>query len=214
MNDIEAAPASRRWLRPLRPRDTDEEHRASTPLELFFDLCFVVAVAQAPTASSTSSPTATRRRRWSATGLVFFAIWWAWMNFTWFASAYDTDDVAYRLAAFVQIAGCCILAAGVPRAFEDQDFGVVTLGYAVMRLAHGRPVAAGGRTTIPRAGAPTSGTPSGSRRAGRLGRSLAVPDAWAWPTFFVLVVAELAYPSGPSGRTHHVASPPHRPGTG
>ena len=29
--------------------------------------------------------------------VVFFAIWWAWMNFTWFASAYDTDDVPYRL---------------------------------------------------------------------------------------------------------------------
>ena len=30
--------------------------------------------------------------------MVFFAIWWAWMNFTWFASAYDSDDVPYRLA--------------------------------------------------------------------------------------------------------------------
>ena len=28
---------------------------------------------------------------------VFFAIWWAWMNFTWFSSAYDTDDVLYRV---------------------------------------------------------------------------------------------------------------------
>ena len=33
---------------------------------------------------------------------VFGAIWWAWMAFTWFASAYDTDDVAYRLTVFVQ----------------------------------------------------------------------------------------------------------------
>ena len=36
-----------RWIRLMRPRDPDEEHRAATPLELFFDLCFVVAVAQA-----------------------------------------------------------------------------------------------------------------------------------------------------------------------
>ncbi len=50
--------------------------------------------------------------------LVFFAIWWAWMNVTWFASAYDTDDVAYRLLTFVQIAGVLVLAAGVPRAFD------------------------------------------------------------------------------------------------
>ena len=37
------------------------------------------------------------------------------MNFTWFASAYDNDDVPYRLAVLVQIAGVLILAAGVPR---------------------------------------------------------------------------------------------------
>ncbi|GAA3223385.1 hypothetical protein GCM10020216_036220 [Nonomuraea helvata] len=45
---------------------------------------------------------------------VFFAIWWAWMNFTWFASSYDTDDVPYRLLTMVQMAGVLILAAGVP----------------------------------------------------------------------------------------------------
>ncbi len=44
--------------------------------------------------------------------MVFFAIWWAWMNFTWFASAYDTDDVPYRVMTFVQMAGVLLLAAG------------------------------------------------------------------------------------------------------
>ena len=29
--------------------------------------------------------------------MVFFAIWWAWMNFTWFASAFDNDGPVYRL---------------------------------------------------------------------------------------------------------------------
>ena len=45
------------------------------------------------------------------------------MNFTWFASAYDTDDVPYRIAVFVQMTGVLILAAGVPRAFDDTSFG-------------------------------------------------------------------------------------------
>ncbi len=67
--------------------------------------------------------------------MVFFAIWWAWMNFTWFASAYDTDDVPYRLAVFVQMAGVLVMAAGIPRAFDDRDFAVMTLGYVVMRVA-------------------------------------------------------------------------------
>jgi hypothetical protein len=34
--------------------------------------------------------------------LVFFAIWWAWMNFTWFATSHDTDDVPYRLLTLLQ----------------------------------------------------------------------------------------------------------------
>src|SRR5664279_4612149 len=67
--------------------------------------------------------------------MVFFAIWWAWLNFTWFASAYDTDDVPYRLAVLVQIAGSLVLAAGIPRAFADADYSVIVVGYVIMRLA-------------------------------------------------------------------------------
>ena len=47
------------------------------------------------------------------------------MNFTWFASAYDNDDVVYRLLTLVQITGVLILAAGVPRAFDHRDFDIV-----------------------------------------------------------------------------------------
>ncbi len=119
----------------MQPRDAEEEHRAATWLELFFDLCFVVAVAQA--AASLHHALAADEIRMALVNYptVFFAIWWAWMNFTWFSSAYDTYDTVYLLATFVQIAGVLILAAGVPRAFDDRDFGVVTLGYLVMRVA-------------------------------------------------------------------------------
>ena len=50
---------------------------------------------------------------------MFFAIWWPWVNFTWFASAYDTDDVPYRLLAFVQMGGVLIVAAGHPARVRD-----------------------------------------------------------------------------------------------
>jgi low temperature requirement protein LtrA len=66
---------------------------------------------------------------------VFFAVWWAWMNFTWFASSYDTDDVPYRLLTMLQMGGVLVLAAGVPAAFADGDYRAVTLGYLVMRVA-------------------------------------------------------------------------------
>ena len=68
--------------------------------------------------------------------MVFFAIWWAWMAFTWFASAYDCDDVPYRLLVFVQIAGALLLAAGITAMFETRTPNIATVGgYVIMRLA-------------------------------------------------------------------------------
>ncbi|KUN44223.1 low temperature requirement protein A [Streptomyces olivochromogenes] len=119
----------------MTARRTDEAYRSSTPLELFFDLCFVAAVAQAAShlhhdLSGGHLGHAVGNYLW-----VFFAIWWAWANFTWFASAYDNDDDPYRLLTMVQIAGALALAAGVPRAFESGDYLVITLGYVILRLA-------------------------------------------------------------------------------
>ncbi|WP_230688714.1 low temperature requirement protein A [Micromonospora sp. WMMC415] len=125
----------RPWYRPMRARRREEEHRGTTPLELFFDLCFVVAVAQA---ADNLHHDVSADHVGHAVGsylMVFFAIWWAWMNFTWFASAYDTDDDVYRITTLVQISGALMLAAGVPRAFTEGDFSTITYGYVVMRLA-------------------------------------------------------------------------------
>ena len=49
-----------------------------------------------------------------------FAIWWAWMNFSWFASAYDTDDWIYRLMTMLQMVGVIILALGLPQMRVDR----------------------------------------------------------------------------------------------
>ncbi|MCQ8193224.1 low temperature requirement protein A [Streptomyces rugosispiralis] len=116
-------------------RDPGEPHRTATSLELLFDLCFVIAVAQASASLSTAVTGGHYITGSLRFALVFFTIWWAWMNFTWFASAYDPDDVPYRLAVLVQITGSLVLAAGVPRAFEEGDLRVITLGYAVLRTA-------------------------------------------------------------------------------
>ena len=93
------------WVRPMRSRSQHEEHRASTPLELLFDLVFVIAVAQAASALHHGITAGHVAEATLGFAMLFFAIWWAWMNFTWFASAYDTDDVPYRLAVFVQLSG-------------------------------------------------------------------------------------------------------------
>ena len=134
MREERQADARRIWRRPMVGRGRDEEHRVSTPLEAFFDLCFVVAVAQAAAQLHHAVTEGQVGNGLLGYAAVFFAIWWAWMNFTWFASSYDTDDVLYRIATFVQIAGALVIAAGVPRAFEG-DYVIVTVGYLVMRTA-------------------------------------------------------------------------------
>lgn len=116
------------------PRDPHEDHRVATPLELFTDLCFVVAIAQAAGAMHHEASAGHIGQGLVHFFMVFFAIWWAWLNFAWFSSAYDNDDVFHRVMTLVQVAGSLILAAGVPRLFED-DFTLVVVGYVVMRIA-------------------------------------------------------------------------------
>lgn len=122
-------------MAPLTGRDPGEEHRTATPLELFFDLVFVVAVTLAADRLHNGLAAGAVGQSVLRFTLVFFAVYWAWVNFTWFASAYDSDDVAYRLFVFVTMVGALVFAAGVPQAFDDLDFRVTTVGYAVMRVS-------------------------------------------------------------------------------
>jgi len=203
----------RGWLTPMRARSADESHRVATPLELFFDLCFVVAVAQAavPLHHAISE-----NHVWPGLTsylMVFFAIWWAWMNFTWFASAYDTDDDVYRITSFVQIAGALVLAAGVSSAFDDGNYLGITIGYVVMRLAMvAQWLRAARADPQRRATALRYAVGITVIQLLWLGR-LALPEEWSTPSFLLLVVGELLVPviaeRAPGGPTtwhpHHIA---------
>ncbi|MHB9401458.1 low temperature requirement protein A [Mesorhizobium sp. RSR380A] len=74
-------------------------------------------------------------------GFASFAICWAWINFSWFSSAYDTDDWIFRLVTMVQMIGVLVLAIGLPRMFASIEHGehlnnsVMVLGYVIMRVA-------------------------------------------------------------------------------
>jgi low temperature requirement protein LtrA len=182
------------WRLPMVPRNRDEQHRASTPLELLFDLCFVVGVSQ--TAGRLHHALAEDHIAHGVAYylMVFFAIWWAWVNFTWFASAYDNDDVQYRLTTMVQITGALILAAGVPRAFDREDFTVVVIGYVVMRLAlvtQWLRVAANDRER--RVTALRFATGIAAVQLGWIFR-LWLPHGWGLPSFLALVICELLVP--------------------
>jgi low temperature requirement protein LtrA len=122
-------------------RDPRERHRTTTPLELLFDLTFVVAFAQA--GDELAHYTAEGHLATAVWGFLFvvLSVCWAWINYTWFSSAYDTDDWAQRLLTMVQMVGVIVLALGIPAVFESLDSGepfdyrVVAVGYVVMRTS-------------------------------------------------------------------------------
>jgi len=122
-------------------RDPVETHRAATPLELLFDLTFVIAIGQASGLFAHLIAEAHFASALAAFGFAVFAIVWAWINFTWFASAYDTDDWFYRVTTMVQMIGVIIVALGLPALFHSIDEGhhldnqVMVIGYVVMRVA-------------------------------------------------------------------------------
>ncbi len=175
-------------------RDPDEHPRASTPLELLFDLCFVVAISQAAAQLAHGVEVGHAGVAVLGFAFVFFGIWWAWVNFTWFASAYDTDDVPYRLLTLVQMAGVLVFAAGVPAGLNDYDFTIGTVGYAIMRvplvlqwLRAAREDPARRRTCLRYAGGVAVVQALWIAR-------LALPFEWGIAGFVVLALAEIAVP--------------------
>jgi len=193
MNDQPTALSPRVWSRPMVGRATDD-HRHVTILELFFDLCFVVAVTQTAAGLHHGVSEGHVGAAVQAYLLTFFAVWWAWMNYTWFSSAFDTNDIAYALTTFVQIGGALVLAAGVPRAMADGDFGLATLGYVIMRLAMVSHWLRAARTDpVHRRGCLRFAVGVSVVQAGWVAR-LALPERWQTPAILVLIVAELAVP--------------------
>lgn len=191
-------------------RDIHEEHRVSTPLELLFDLTFVVAIAVAASQLHHAVGEHHLGPGMLIYAMSFAAIWWAWMGFTWFASAHDTDDASYRLWTMVQMVGVLILAAGVPKIAQG-DFATLTIGYAVMRIGL---VAMWLRVAREdpqqRQTAMRHAIGIGSLQLLWLAR-LALPAAWSLPSFLVLMLLELAVPlwAAKAGHTpwhaHHIA---------
>lgn len=123
------------YTQPMLPRATDEAHRASTPLELLFDLVSVIAIAAAAAGlhhAIAENHVLDGLLKFTGT---FFAIWWAWMNYTWFASAYDNDDAFFRLLTMVNMLGALIMAAGITPFFHSLDITFIVFGFVIMRLS-------------------------------------------------------------------------------
>ena len=104
----------------MRPPElnTDEERTASR-LELFFDLAFVLVVAELAIAL---------REDVSLHGELLFAglftlVWWSWVSSTLYANRFDHDDVIYRLYKLGSMAAVIGLAASATEATGER-FGI------------------------------------------------------------------------------------------
>lgn len=128
-------------LRRMSGRDPHEQNRVATPLELLFDLTFVIAFGSA--ASELAHALAEDHVGAGLASFIFvtFAVCWAWVSFSWFASGYDTDDWVYRLMTMLQMVGVIILALGIPPVYASIERGdhvdnrLMVAGYIVIRIA-------------------------------------------------------------------------------
>lgn len=116
------------------PRDPSEAHRGVTPLELLFDLAAVVAIGAAAQGLAVFLVDGRPVAGLAAFVPSFFMVWWAWMNFTWFASAYDDGSSAFRALSMTVMFGALMMAAGVGAVFAGEAIWMALLGFIVMRL--------------------------------------------------------------------------------
>ena len=123
-SEAESAERRRRLTASLR-----SEERV-TPLELFFDLVFVLALTQC-TLLMSEEPTFEGLLKGL---LVLGVLWWAWVGYAWLTSVIDPEEGAVRLVIFGAMAGFLVAAIAVPQAFGDEGL-VFAVAYGVVRFA-------------------------------------------------------------------------------
>ena len=123
-------------VEPRRAHRISTRHRDGatvTPLELFFDLVFVLAITQCSSLMESG-------HGWRTVGqgvLVLGVLWWSWVGYAWLTSVVDPDDGLVRVVMFVAMAAMLVVALCVPEAFDNRGLGLTLAGaYAVVRSAH------------------------------------------------------------------------------
>lgn len=207
-------------VRTMGGRDPQEPHRTATPLELLFDLTFVISFGVAASRFAHALAEAHYQAALLGFGFASFAIYWAWTNYSWFSSAYDTDDWIFRVMTMVQMVGVLVLAIGLPRMFASIEDGngkidnsVMVLGYVIMRIALVLQWLRAAKQDPPRRRAClTYAAGIAAVQAGWLAQLfLAVPPVAIVAIVCILVLAELAVPvlgerrdGGTPWHPHHI----------
>ncbi len=128
----------RRMATPRRGRIEAIAERASvTPLELFFDLVFVLALTRV-TDWMADEPTVTNVVRGI---LILTVMWWSWVGYAWLGNVAKADEGVIRVGMFVAMAAGFVGAITIPEAFDDLPGGlygpvVFAVCYFVVRAVH------------------------------------------------------------------------------
>jgi low temperature requirement protein LtrA len=113
----------------LRSLENSDRERHASWLELFFDLVFVLAVAQVAYSFS-HDLTISGALRYSA---VFAFVWWAWVGYAFYANRFESEEALYRLLMFAGMLGIAALAMSVRGAFTPEGAAAFTLSYIAVR---------------------------------------------------------------------------------
>ncbi|WP_051366988.1 low temperature requirement protein A [Hamadaea tsunoensis] len=111
--------------------ERDAEERHGSWLELFFDLIFVVAVAELA-GTLEHHPTPHGFLRYAA---LFLPVCWAWIGYTFFADRWQNEDAPHRVLMIVSMLGVAFLAIAIPHAFDGGTGSVrFAISYGAVRL--------------------------------------------------------------------------------
>ncbi len=114
--------AFRRWWHPPARYEDRPADRRVTFLELFFDLVFVVLIAQLAHRLA-EHPT------WSGVGwfvFLFYAVWSSWINGTFYYDLHGTNDISVRVFTFTQMLTVAVMAV-----FAGDIPGEGSAGFAI-----------------------------------------------------------------------------------
>ena len=111
----------------------DQTEKRVAPLELFFDLVFVLAITQC-TALMAHHPT------WSGLAqglLVLGMLWWAWTGYAWLTNILEPEEGTVRVGMFAGMGAMLVAALAVPGAFGEHAvlFGVAFVLVRLINLA-------------------------------------------------------------------------------
>jgi low temperature requirement protein LtrA len=113
----------------FRLKNHENEERHATWLELFFDLIFVVAIAELSGVLSEDISLA------GVSGFVilFIVVWWCWLNATYYSDLFDTDDIVHRTLTATLMVAVSALAVNLQHAVDETSTGFA-VSYVTIRI--------------------------------------------------------------------------------